>query len=95
MGVEALRGKRERCQHALQDRQRRVLGNALVAAGELVLGDLVDGIDVIDDLDLVEVALMHQVEANPVRATLGHGLRRSPIGAGVERVESLAPSTRA
>lgn len=65
------------------------------AAGELVLGDVVDGIDVIDDLDLVEVALMHQVEANPVRATLGHGLRRSPIGAGVERVESLAPSTRA
>ena len=48
------------------------------AARELVLGDIVDGIVVMDRLDPVEVALMHQVEANRVRATLGHGLRCAP-----------------
>ena len=37
VGVEALHGRGERCQQTLQSRQRKVLGNALDAAGELVL----------------------------------------------------------
>ena len=68
--MEALHGKGKGFQEALQDRQQEVLRNALDAAGELVLGDLVDGVDVIDALDLVEVALMHRVDADPARAAL-------------------------
>ena len=78
MGVEASQDKEEGCQQTLQGRRREVLGNALDAASALVLGDLDDGIDVVDALDLAEVALPHRVDAEPARAVLRLGLRCAP-----------------
>ena len=58
-------------QQTLRDRQQEVLANTLYSAGELVLGDLVDEVDVIAPLDVVEVALMHRGDADPVWVALG------------------------
>ena len=52
--------KGEGRQQALQDRQWIAVGNALHASSELVLGDFGDGVDVMDPLDSVEVALVHR-----------------------------------
>ena len=97
VGVEALHGKGERLQRTLQDRQREILRNALDAAGELVLDDLVDSVDVIHALDLVEVALMHRVDADPARAALRARLtggRRAVLASGEWRPWRRAPARK-
>jgi len=86
--------KGERCHQALQDWQLKALRNAIYAAGELVLDDLVDGVDVIDALDFVEIALMHRVDADPAWAAVRARLAADAIGACVGHMASLAPSTR-
>ena len=70
VGMKAQDLERKLRQHLLDDGQQMVLGDGLHAGHHLPLGDAVNGVDVIQPLDAVPVALMDAVDANETRAAL-------------------------
>ena len=76
--------KRKLAQHVLQNRLQIGLRDARRCTGDFPLGDLIDGVDVIDALlpTVRLIALMHCVQAQKA----GLALRRSPIATAVGRV---------
>uniref|UniRef100_E6PKS1 Uncharacterized protein n=1 Tax=mine drainage metagenome TaxID=410659 RepID=E6PKS1_9ZZZZ len=71
VSVEARDLEGKLLQHLLDDGQHVGLGDRLHRGHDLPLGDAVDGVDVIQTLDAVEVALMHTVDANEPWAPIG------------------------
>lgn len=90
--MEASHDKAAGLQQTLQIGPLEVLGNALDAAGELVLSDLVDGVEVIDPLDLVDVALAHRVDADPAWVALWEHLAADAERRGVPHLGCRSPS---
>ena len=86
IAMEAEDGKRELPDQIFEDRDEEVFGDFFDRADDLELGDLIDGIDVINPFIAVQIALMHRIYAGLPGLPLGAGFRRSPIKDGLGRV---------
>ena len=67
-------------EQAVQGRQQVGLADALAGGHQFELRDAVHGVDVIDALEAVLVALVNAVDADEAGASFGGGRRRSPMG---------------
>src|SRR3972149_6332584 len=67
----------------LQDWQQECLRQVLTGGDDLVLGDAVHGVDVIEPLRAVLIALMHAVDADEAGAAVGGGRAALPDGDGI------------
>ena len=78
--MEAEASEGELSQQVFQHRDQIVLADALGGANDLKLGDLIDGVDVIDALEAIEVTLMDGIDAQIAGPAIG--LRFAPLGDG-------------
>ena len=71
IGVEAEDGKREGVEHLRDDRQQVGFGDGLYAGHHFPLGDAVHGVDVVQALGTIQVALMHGIDADEAGSAIG------------------------
>ncbi len=71
VGMKAQDLERELRQHLLDHAEQVRLGDRLHAGHHLPLGDAVHGVDVVQPLDAVQVALVHAVDADEAGPALG------------------------
>jgi len=82
VGVEAAQDEGESLEHLLQGRDEEPFTDLFHRTDHLALGDFVDGVDVVDALVLVPIALMDRVDADIARFALGPGLASFSDGRG-------------
>ena len=100
VGVEAENLEWELSKHLLDCRQHVRLGDDLHRGHHLPLGHAVHRVDVVQPLDAVVVALVHAVNADEARASIGrrclaHTDVHAPGGPGLGEHHALRPVRRA
>lgn len=81
--MEAQDEEWEACQQAFEDRQQVGFAQAFAGGDDLVLRDAVHGVDVIEPLDAVLIALMNAVDTDEAGASVGCGSTALPDGDGI------------
>ncbi len=71
VGMKAQDAKRKLLEHLFDHRQQISLADALATAHHLPLRHAIDSVDVIDAFEAIPITLVHAVDADEPRATLG------------------------
>ena len=78
--VEAIDDKRKCCDQAAQGRHHETLGYRLYGGHELVLGDRINDVDLVEALGAVQVALVNRINSQETGLAPGVGL--APLADG-------------